>query len=194
MPLSEYAYNHFVVQEYSALTECRAIPVGPDFPDAETWLSGFVLNTIFRIRLPRDRAALGFALIRRAQGSIEDFDGGCRRLQTFVGEGRGIQSYFRCLQKFELAAHQTYQAFDIARREMKITLFKQGDGSEFQRLNEIYNLSRHLKPSDLPTDHLHPLWLQNDGVYCKSGHLTYLELRELIVQLANTARGVARGS
>lgn len=193
MPLSSYAYDKFVIQEYSALTDCCALPVGTDFPDVELWLSSFVLNTIFRVPLPQDRAALGFALIRRAQGSIEDFDAGCQLLRAFVEEKRGVESYFRCLRKFELAAHQTYQAFDVGRKVMNTQLFEKGDGSPFQRLNEIYNLSRHQPPTELPPDHLHPLWLRNDGLYCKSAHLEYSELRELICSLARIAKRVAHG-
>ena len=71
MPLSLYALDNFVAQDLSELTECRLVSVAGDFPDHASWLSTFVLNWMLRIPLPKEKAALVFALIRRADGAID---------------------------------------------------------------------------------------------------------------------------
>lgn len=75
MPLSMYALDNFVAQDLSQLTECRPAPIAPEFPDYSSWLSLFALNWILTIPLPKEKAVLAFALIRRAEGAIEDYEG-----------------------------------------------------------------------------------------------------------------------
>ena len=74
MPLSMYALDNFVAQDLSQLTECRPAPIAPEFPDYSSWLSLFALNWILTIPLPKEKAVLAFALIRRAEGAIEDYE------------------------------------------------------------------------------------------------------------------------
>jgi hypothetical protein len=101
MPLSNYAFDTFVSQDLSKLTECRAATIAPDFPDHTSWLSSFVLNWILNIPLSKDSAALAFALIRRAEAAIEDYEQARVDLATLVDRDRSVSLYFRCLRRFE---------------------------------------------------------------------------------------------
>jgi len=192
MPLSLYAYDTFVAQEFSKITECRAKPIAPDFPDHNDWLGNFVLNTIFRTPLPKDKAALAFALIRRAESAIDDYEEARRYLELLVAK-RDISLYFRCLRRFESTVAMVYQSLDFIRKALCVTLFKPGDGSPYERINKIYNNSRHSNPEDLPGDQLHAVWIKNEGLFTEGAELTFEELRQLVFEIASIAGKTARG-
>ncbi len=193
MPLSMYALENFVVQELSQLTECRAAPLGPEFPDCPSWLSSFVLNWMLRIPLTKEKAALAFALIRRAEGAVTDYEEAREHLTTLVAGNRSISLYFRCLRKFESTVAMLYQSLDFVRRALGIPLFTQGDGSPYERLNLIYNKSRHSNPETLPAGHLHAVWIKNDGLHAARVNLTFDELRDLIRDIGRIADKLAKG-
>lgn len=193
MPLSMYALDTFVAQDLSQLTECRAAPIAPEFPDYSSWLSSFVLNWIFRIPLPKDKAALAFALIRRAEDVIVNYEEARSHLASLVAGGRSISLYFRCLRRFESTVAMLYQSLDLVRRALGIKLFNQGDGSPYERLNLIYNKSRHSDPETLPAGQLHAVWIKNDGLYVDGANLTFDELRDLVRDIGRIADELAKG-
>jgi len=193
MPLSMYALDNFVSQDLSQLTECRADEIVKEFPDCSSWLTSFVLNWIFRIPLPKDKAALAFALIRRAEGAIEDYEEARRHLSSLVAGGRSVSLYFRCLRKFESTVALLYQSLDFMRRALGISLFSPGDGSPYERLNLIYNKARHSDPQTLPAGQLHAVWIKNDGLYAEGANLTFGELHELLRDVGRIADKLAKG-
>lgn len=193
MPLSLYALDNFVAQDLSQLTECGAAPVAAEFPDYQSWLSSFVLNWIFRIPLSKDKAALAFALIRRAEAAISDYEEARTDLSVLVAGKRDIAIYFRSLRKFESAVSVLYQALDFGRKALGVKLFTQGDGSSYERLNLIYNKSRHADPEALPAGHLHAVWLKNEGLIADGASLPFDELRDLIHQIGRIADKLAKG-
>jgi hypothetical protein len=194
MPLSLYALDKFVSQELSQLTECRAGPVAADFPGSATWLNSFVLQTIVRIPLPDGRKALALAIIRRAQGAIEDYELGRAQLEDFIrGDRNRVSVYFRALREFESAVAMTYQAFEYMRKALGTKLFTSGDGSVLDRLNLLYNRDRHTDPETLPNGHLHAVWIRNDGLHTDGTHVTFDELRNCIRRLAGIAESLAQG-
>ena len=99
MPLSLYALDKFVAQDLSELTECRMVSVASDFPDPASWIRLFVLNGMLRNRLPKEKTALAFALIRRAEAAIEDYEAARANLEELVNGGQNISLYFRCLRR-----------------------------------------------------------------------------------------------
>lgn len=101
MPLSNYALDTFVSDGLSKLTEANAVPIGPDLTGHARWIATFVLNRIFLARVSEDRAALAFAMLRRAEAAVEDYDAGCAALSDLVGGEKSISAYFRCLRRFE---------------------------------------------------------------------------------------------
>jgi len=84
MHLTSFSLDNFVSQELSQLTECQAREVADEFPDNQSWLSTFVLSRIIWIPLPKDKAALAFALIRRAEGAVTDYEEARKLLTNFI--------------------------------------------------------------------------------------------------------------
>jgi hypothetical protein len=193
MPLSMYALDNFVAQDLSQLTECQALTVAPEFPEYTSWLSSFVLNWIFQISLSKEKAALAFALIRRAEGAVLDYEEARELLTDIVGGQRNISLYFRCLRRFESSVGMLYQSLDFVRKALGDQLFTQGDGSPYERLNQIYNISRHSNPEALPAGQLHAVWIKNDGLYTDGANLTFAELRDLILDIGRIAEKLAKG-
>jgi hypothetical protein len=165
MPLSLYALDKFVAQELSQLTECKAAPIAPEFPNHSDWLRSFVLNCTLGFPVPKDKAALAFALIRRAQGAIDDYEDARSQLDVLVASKVRISIYFHCLRRFESAVAMVSQALDFCRKATGIVLFVRGDNSPYERLRMIYNRGRHCDPQTLPGGQLHTVWIKNDGLY-----------------------------
>ncbi len=193
MPLSFYALDNFVAQELSLLNECRADPIATDFPDYQSWLSSFVLNWMLHIPLTKDKAALAFALIRRAEAAIAEYEEARADLSALVAGKKDISLYFRSLRKFESAVSVLSQALDFGRKALGVMLFTQGDGSPYERLNLIYNKSKHADPEGLPSGQLHAVWIRNEGLAADGVSLAFDELRDLIGQIGRIADKLAKG-
>lgn len=118
MPLSMHAWDKFVAQDLSQLTECRPSPVAPEFTDHTSWLSSFVCNWMLRLPLTKEKAALAFALIRRAEGAIVDYEETRELLADIVGDHRSISTYFFCLRRFESTVGMLWQSLDFMRKAL----------------------------------------------------------------------------
>lgn len=146
MPLSNFAYDTFVSQEFSLLTECQAEPIANEFPEYESWLTSFVLRQMYNSLLAPSMVPIAFVSIRRAEGAIADYEEGRSLLAKLVGGQKTISAYFRTLRKFESAAAMAYQAFQHIREMLGYDLYDKHDGSPLQRLNRFYNDSKHANP------------------------------------------------
>jgi hypothetical protein len=193
MGLSGYSLDTFVSGGLSSLTVANAQAVGPDFPEHEKWIAGFVLRRIFLASVPQeDKAALAFALLRQAEAAVEEYDLGCAELSLLVS-AKNVSRYFRCLRRFENAIGATYRVFEFGRKALKMKLFAKNDGTPLQRLNALYNDGRHGNPLALPKGQLHAVRLTNDGVFSSNTHLTFAELRDLVTQIARIADRIVKG-
>ena len=168
-------------------------PVASDFPNHASWVGSFVLKGILIIQLPEGETALAFALIRRAEGAIEDYEAARAHLADFVKSDLNISLYFRGLRKLESTLAMVSQALKFIRKALEIKLFTQGDGTPYERLNVIYNKSRHADPEALLSGHLHAVWIKNDGLYAEGANLTFDELRDLICGIGRIAGELAEG-
>lgn len=187
MPLSAYALDTFVSQEISKLTSCSARSFGEEFPDREGWLTQFVLKRIFHNHVSAQRAPLAFALVRRAEAALDEWEHACAVAGTDL---RSPSNYFRALRHFEACIAALWQGLDFARKALAAKIFQTGDGSTNERLNFIYNKSRHFDPSALPAGDLHAVWLSNDAVHTQEHALTFAELRDSVASLARIASGI----
>jgi hypothetical protein len=193
MPLSNYALDTYVAQEMSALTECSALPLGPDFPAADQWFSHFTMTRLFKIDFSHETVTSTFAVMRRALAAMRSFDAGIASVKIFVSE-RKIGAYFDALDSFEASLSSAYQGLVFASKRIGENLFDKGDGSEVERMNHVYNTSRHYDPAkDLLPDHLHAVWLKNDGLHSKADAVTFQELRKWLHVLCKVSAHMAKG-
>ena len=188
MPLSNYSLDKFVSQELTKLTECNAIDLTQKFCQAEHWIENFVLNSIFRAQVKQAYKPFIFAILRRAQMALVEHENGRIALHDYVsGHKNRISVYFRALYHFEIAINLTYQAHELFMKISGVELFKKNDGSPVERLNRIYNVSKHLESSTIRNSQLHAVWIKNKGLCISSTMLTFEELAGLVKDICKLA-------
>ena len=164
MPLSNYALDTFVSQEMSKLTACTPQSLECDFPERGHWLNQFVLRRIFHNHVSEERAALAFILVRRAEAALDEWELACN---AATQEVRRPSGYFKVLRHLESCIAALWQGLEFGRSATGSRLFEKGDGSEYERLNWLYNVGRHFDPQALPSGDLHRLWITNDGLHTR---------------------------
>ena len=197
LPLSNYALDNFVAQYMSGFTAPVLRSVADKYPNHNTWLTTFVLNSILTTPLSQLGTSLAFAILRRATAALEEYDEACQAL-AHPASSR-ILTYFKAQRKIEYSIASLYQAFDVARKALRILLFEPNDGSPKERLCTIYNRSRHADPQKRPPGHLHAIWLQNDGIHSWGDEesssdvsLSFTEFEELLEEVASLADKIAK--
>ncbi len=193
MPLTNYALDKYVGQGFSSLKMPNTKSVRGEFPNLDSWIPIFIRQSIFHRNLSDDRKAFAFALIRRAQAAIEDYDEACVTL-TYIIRGENIISkYFHALRKIESSVAQLYQAFDFARKALSQDIFEKNDGTVIQRLNSIYNDSRHPDVTKLPPGHLQPVWIHDDGFCTINARLGFDEFESLLRLIGKNVDRISNG-
>ena len=139
--------------------------------------------------------------LRRTEGAFWAYRLARTELIEFLHGIRGsvVSPYFRALLGFEVCLSQTYQAYNVLEvgSGNPDRLFKEGDGSPLARLNSLYNTSKHMagriKDEELPLEATAAIWLTNTGLKSNSASLSFDELLDLMLQLAQTADRIIGG-
>jgi hypothetical protein len=180
MPLTHYALDTFVSQEMSKLTACAPQSLATEFPERSHWINQFVLRRILHNHVSDEGVALAYILVRRVEAAIDEWELAC----SAAGDVRHPWGYFKMLRHLENCVAALWQGFEFCRHALGTKLFEKGDGSVYERLNWLYNVSRHFNPNELASGDLHRLWISNEGLNSREHTLTFLELREAISFLA----------
>ena len=194
MPFTTYGLDKFFAQEISALSECNAPDLAEHFAEVEPLIDNFILNSIFTSPIKTEEKPYIFGIIRRVQMALVEYQNGRTLLLLYLNESKKNTSlYFQALSHFEIAVTQLYQAYDFWRqlgkkRESKETnLFKTRDGSPLQKLNRLYNVSKHLQPSTIPEGNLHHVWISNNGICASEVTMSFTELADLVKEYVAVA-------
>lgn len=194
MPFTNDRLDHLVSQELSKLSQCNAPEITSSFPQSRHWMSNFVLNSFLGFDVPPEVERLMFFFLRRAEAAFVEYEHARLTLLECVEAPRRTSSlYFRTLHHFEITIAMLYQAFDSIRKFTGTKLFVVGDGSTYERLNRIYNKSRHADPRMLPSGHLHPVWITNDGIHTATCNISFEELRSLLEEVGRFADSISSG-
>jgi hypothetical protein len=111
-----------------------------------------------------------------------------RRAATATGLSRWIRLVPTARSLTRPASLRIFSAWDTAGRTEKRALFEPNDGSALQRLNLLYNRSKHVKTA-INAGQLAPgstlaVWLANEGLRAVDGHLTFDEIARILEELA----------
>jgi hypothetical protein len=145
---------------------------------------------MFNDHVAQEHTALAFAVIRRAEAAIDEWELACE-VAT-----QGVQKpskYFKALRHTESCVSALWQGLAFGQKALGTKLYDSGDGSVFERLNQLYNKGRHFDPSQLPNHDLHALWLTNDGLRSRDHTVTFDEMRDTLRILCNIAQKIAAG-
>ncbi len=194
MPFTNYGLDQLVSQELSKLSQCNAPEVINSFPQSKHWVSNFVLNSFLGFDVPPEVKRLMFFFLRRAEAAFVEYDHARGTLAECVEAPRPTSSlYFRTLHHFEITIAMLYQALDSVRTFSGKKLFDSGDGSPYERLNRIYNESRHADLKELPFNHLHRVWITNDGMHTATCNISFEELKRLLEEVGRFADSISSG-
>ncbi|MGZ8224079.1 MAG: hypothetical protein ACXW0H_03235 [Methylobacter sp.] len=176
MPFTKYAVETFISKKITEVTECNVADLYTEFPSAKKWLSSFGLMVIF-VNQPREEMR-PFALqfLRRVEAAFSEYALAREDLQGLVAGSRGKWSpYYGALYHFESALGQLYQVYDNSRKMLDSKLFESNDGSPLDRLNKIYNTSKHQVAVEEQ-----PIWITNEGIETNNIKITFGEIEELL--------------
>lgn len=188
MGISNYALDTFVAQDVSKLTQLSIKSLAEEFPNADNWFEQFVLRRIFHAHVPDENAALAFAIIRRTHASLQEWELASNAAQ---GDLRSIGTFLSVLRHVESCISSVWQGLEFARKFVGEDLFKKGDGSAYERMNWVYNVSRHFDPKTLPQGDTHRVWLSDHAIHTREQTVSFDELREGIKMLARVSEKVA---
>ncbi|HSE16952.1 MAG TPA: hypothetical protein VLB46_07850 [Pyrinomonadaceae bacterium] len=195
MPFSDYAIDNFISPDLSKLTECNAVEIATRFPQSAHWLANFILNSIFGHPIGADGRRFCYLFLRRAEGAFIDYEEARLALVEFIAGmqdgSRRLLPYFRALHFFEATLPLLWQGFVLFSRLKGEKPFQKGDGSDYERLNTFYNLSKHVHPNDLPPNRLHTIWITNEGLEAEAKQLSFTSLEKLMVEIGELADTVS---
>lgn len=185
---SNYLLDNFVAHKLSLLTECGAaeLTVEPN------WLNSFILTTVFNVSLNPKMRAYIFNFLRRAEGALSSYPEARAALIEYLQTPRNVLSpYFRALRMFEACISQCYQGYLLLASVSGKKFFEKHDGSSEQRLNVLYNDSKHMderiEKGEMPTEATSAIWITNQGLESKGAVLLFEELREMLLGMAHLA-------
>ncbi len=189
MVFTDYALDKFVAREISTAA-IYVDSLAGELSGYEGWLNQFVMRRIFHAHVSDDRAALAFIMVRKAVAALAEWELMCAAAALGV---RRPSVYFEALRHCENCIAACVQGVEFGRRALGIELFSKGDGSEFQRLNAIYNRGRHFHPGELPSGDLYAVWFSGDSVRTHEYVLKLGELRKIVEMLGRIAKSTVEG-
>lgn len=186
MPFTRNAVEQFISAHAAAITSYGASNMRTTVPESEHWLSNFGLAVIFNDFPPAELRPFVINFIRRVYAAFLEYELARQEVLNLVNDGNGRWSpYFAALTHFEVTVSQLYIALDSVRKLSNHNFFTTGDGSLEEKLNLIYNASKHqLANTELP------VWFSNYGLACSEAELTFAEIEDFMLKMAETVKSL----
>ena len=188
MPFTKHAVETFISAKITAITECRMADLAAEFPAAKDWVSAFGLRVIFNDQPPEKMRPFALQFIRRVEMALSEYSAARMQIQDLISGNPRWSPYYRALHHVEVAAALLYQAYHFGHKATGKDCFVKGDGSPLQRLNEVYNSSKHTVAT--AND---PVWLSNEGMNTCKDKLEFSEFENLAREAARIVEGILNG-
>lgn len=197
--IAKSALGFFTLPEAAQIKAVNVPSLSDLRSESEGWTCGLGVATAFGEKFsdPR-RWQLLFNFVRRVEGAIDQFETGRRNLLSVLEERELATSrYLLAVMHFEGCVSQTYQALMLIAEFGKLgQIFKRGDGTTFQRLNLLYNRSKHVEKAiaagQLLEDTSLPVTVTSDALVSTDARVDFVELAETL-QMLGKAAGTAVG-
>jgi len=191
MPWTRYALDKFFGHKLSELVTCGA----EELPVLSRYLPAFLLSSVFQVTYKPEFRAYAFNFIRRIEQAALEYGEGRTSLERYLRDpNKAVSRYYQALSHFEQGVALIIQAAKFLERLGPEKLFKQGGNPDLERLNRVYNASKHMEGQIaeglIPTNALAAVWITNDGVECRDAKVAFKEMRELIVEGHEVARQI----
>lgn len=162
--------------------------VSNNFLHSKEWISNFCLNSILGGYVSKDDRSFIFFFLRRAEAAFVEYEYACETLESLIrNKSKSPSLYFKALYHFEIVITMIWQAFALRIKKSGNKIYSEKDNSIYERLNRIYNISRHFDPSKISKENIHVIWVTNKGIQTEDKELSYLELAMLLSEIGNLA-------
>ncbi len=185
--------DRYVAPNMSRFTAATIPDMSAVSAEQEHWLRNFVLGTAMgAIVLNDDFRRSWFNYARRTMMAFREYGAARDRTIAYLARQNpnAVAGYFIALGHWEIFLGQAYHAWLLLSREPLADghkFYKTGDGSQIERLNRLYNRSKHtetaINAGQFPPGGTLPVWLENDGLRCTDGALTFGEMTEILSEL-----------
>ena len=162
--------------------------------EQEHWLANYILNSILRVNVQSPERQRLFNFLRRSHSAFEEYAAARELTLRYLAEPEGKLGYLKAMGHWEALLGYTWQAYRLILPAKFGNLYEKGDESFFERLNNLYNKSKHADGAILDGKYLEdsPLcvWLTNEGLKSTDELVTFEEVVETLTQLAQLAAAV----
>jgi hypothetical protein len=192
MPFTNQFKDKYFAPGFSSFTAATIPDMSDASPKQGHWLRMFILNTGLRVTIDDDTRRSLYNFLRRTEAAFREYEAARRLTMAHLANPNpdAVSEYIEAIGHWEQFLSQADRARAVLVRGEKI-LFVKDDGSVFQRLNFLYNVTKHLesaiKAGQLPPDGTLPVWLTNDGLQAVDEELTFAEISAILTDLAKWA-------
>jgi hypothetical protein len=198
---SAHAVDTFIGTNLSAFTSAEIPDLAGRDPQAQSWLSNFILNSMLRARPPSPEFEYRFLYFRRLMTAFDEYDLAREQTLEFLAlrgsgnapvPGDSFGAYFRALHHWEQHLMAAWQSLSVmAAMVAGYKVFTKGDGTVGERLNSLYNSAKHaesrIQSDQMPEAGPLAVWLTNDGISSTECEVQFSELADLLTELATWA-------
>lgn len=160
--------------------------------ESSSWLSKFFLNSVLRRSYTDPFRQYVFNFLRRVEGAHVAHQ--CARSATrrfLDGSRQSMSQYMEAILHWESFLAQSWMAYALTEHLTGARPFEQGDGSVEQRVNLLYNRSKHsdqaIKAGQLPSYGTIPVWMEDDGLHGVDIMLPWEKTGEVLQDLSKFA-------
>ena len=184
------------------LTECNIPELSDQYAKSIGWLHNYILQSTFTISYPEPYHKFAIAFFRKTESAFHEYYNGKTSLQEFIktpilysdDPHSLLRLYFKCLRHFELTVSLITESYLVFGRFLsdpvpKNQFWSKNDGSALDKINIVYNNIKHAEDRiryalSEPGYHI---WLTNNGISCEQGSISYLEISNILIELAENA-------
>lgn len=116
MPLSSYAKDVFVRPYMSTFTAAEIPNMSNHDPQQEHWISNFILNTLFRVKVPQSDRQYMFNFLRRAEAAFREYALAREQTLLFLNLPDSPSHYIAAIAYWEGFLSQAWISFDLLRK------------------------------------------------------------------------------
>ena len=192
--------DRFIAPSISKFDSCDAPDLKAAHPEEQHWLANHFLSSVFRRQFGGKYRQYAFNLLFRAQVAFDRYHEGRQLTVKYLGAGStdnpALTVYFQALSAWESSLLNLQFFTDIFNRMHKEIgeppAFRDNDGSPEQRAYAIANTIKHWG-SDLAAGQFSdgdtvPLWMSNFGFHSRDQRLSFVELGQLVLDIAAIAK------
>jgi len=162
--------------------------------EQEHWLGNFILNSIMRANVQSPQRQRLFNFLRRSHSAFEEYSSARELTLKYLANPESKLSYLKSVGHWEALLGYIWQAYRLILPKEFGNLYVKGDESFFERLNNLYNKSKHVDGAIVDEKYFEdsPLcvWLTNEGLKSTDESVTFVEVVETLAQLAQLSAAV----